>query len=365
LTSASPWISIVVGLVVLSPHLYWLAETGAPTFSYALAHAGFDLAKSLREVCCFLLGLAAAMGASAITWVMIAGYRLRHVGRDFAAMTSSLKLICYIAIGTIALPTITSLVVGTDLPSLWALQGLFLFAVLIVCGTSYRIERFYVVNATVLVVAIAIVAVTVAAPIHALYRNRVGYEEGRSFFSQAAHELTRQWRELTGTPLVAVGGNDSLGLATALYSPDHPHYGQPLAYQYVLALPRDTTLDHGWAALCFEDQLDCIDQIERMAIQAGDFVRRDFVLHSELFGVAGIRRTVVSFMVMPRRERHGTAEAQHGSPAYTKPAARHRRHRRTGMIVLGTIAAVWSCIAALHRRDCEITGDITRFLSNQ
>lgn len=320
--SASPWLSVVTGLVVLSPHLYWLAATGAPTFSYALAHTGFDVATSLREVCFFLLGLAAAMGVSAITWVTIAGYRLRHVGQDFAAMTSNLKLICYIAIGTIALPTITSLVVGTDLPSLWALQGLFLFAVLIVCGTSYRIERFYVVNATVLVAAIAGVAVMVAAPIHALYRNRYGYEEGRSFFHEAANQLTRQWRELTGVPLVAVGGNDSLGLATALYSPDHPDYGQPLAHQYALALPGDTTLDHGWAALCFDDQPDCIDQMERIAIRAGGLIRRDFTIRSQLFGLAGAKRTVVAVMVMPRREQHGTVDARRGAPADANAVAR-------------------------------------------
>jgi hypothetical protein len=300
--SASPWISAITGLVALLPHLYWLAATGAPPFTYALAHAGLDLATSLREVAFFLLGLAAAMGVSALTWVMIAGYRLERMGRDLAAMNANLRLIYYIAIGTIALPIITSLVVGTDLPSLWALQGLFLFAVLIVCGTSYSIERFYTVNATVLVAAIAIVPVMVAAPIQALYRNSYGYEEGRGFYHEAADELTRQWRALTGVPLAAVGGDDSLGLATAFYSPDHPHYEGPLAYKYPLELPRSTTLDSGWAALCFDDQTDCIDAMKRVAAQAGAFVRRDFTVHSELFGVPGIARKVVAFIVMPRRE---------------------------------------------------------------
>ena len=53
-------------------------------------------------------------------------------------------------IGTVSLPVVNSLIMGTDLPSLWALQGLFLFVVLIVCGASYQIERFYTVNMAVL-----------------------------------------------------------------------------------------------------------------------------------------------------------------------------------------------------------------------
>ncbi|MGD4018444.1 hypothetical protein QT609_22705, partial [Xanthomonas citri pv. citri] len=142
-TSASPWISVVAGFAVLSPHIYWLATTGASTFTYAMNHANGDAASSLGDVKNFLLGLAAAMSVSAVLWVLIAGTRLKQFPADFAAMSPGLRLLFYVAIGTIVLPVVTSLGMGTDLPSLWALQGLFLFVVLIVCGTRYPIERFY------------------------------------------------------------------------------------------------------------------------------------------------------------------------------------------------------------------------------
>ncbi|PNA07031.1 hypothetical protein C1X93_30565, partial [Pseudomonas sp. GW456-11-11-14-LB1] len=88
------------------------------------------------------------------------------------------------------------------------------------------------VNVAVIVSGVALVAVLVAAPIHAVYRNINGYEEGRNLYQQAAGELTRQWRELTSEPLGAVSGDDSLAFATAFYSPDHPHYARPFEYQY-------------------------------------------------------------------------------------------------------------------------------------
>ncbi|MDW4622919.1 hypothetical protein NQ259_23735, partial [Escherichia coli] len=78
-------------------------------------------------------------------------------------MNAGLRLLLLIAIGTIMFPALVSLVVGTDLPSLWAVQGLFLFVVLIVCAASYPIERFYVVNLTVMVAGIAVLAVVVGA----------------------------------------------------------------------------------------------------------------------------------------------------------------------------------------------------------
>jgi 4-amino-4-deoxy-L-arabinose transferase-like glycosyltransferase len=304
-TSASPWISVVVGLAALSPHLYWLATTGASTFAYALNHANGNPASSLGEVRNFLLGLAAAMSASVVLWVLIAGTRLKQFPADFAAMNPGLRLLFYVAIGTIALPVLISLVIGTDLPSLWALQGLFLFAVLVVCGTSYPIQRFYTVNLTVIVAGVALAAVLVAAPIHAVYRNDHGYEEGRNLYAQAASELTRQWRELTGEPLAAVSGDDSLAFATAFYSPDHPHYARPFAYQDASGLPRKTTLDRGWAALCFRDQDDCSRWMELVSGRAGHFVRREFTAQAQLWGRPGISREVIVMMVLPR----GTPES--------------------------------------------------------
>ncbi|WP_439399820.1 glycosyltransferase family 39 protein [Bradyrhizobium sp. PMVTL-01] len=299
-SSASPWISVVVGLAVLSPHLYWLATTGASAFSYALAHANGNVVNSLSEVKNFLLGLAAAMSVSAVCWALIAGTRLKQFQADFAAMSPGLRLLFYVAIGTIALPVLTSLAFGTDLPSLWASQGLFLFVVLIVCGTGYPIERFYTVNLTVIVAGVALAAVLVAAPIHAFYRNDNGYEEGRNFYAQMANELTRQWRELTGEPLSAVSGDDSLAFATAFYSPDHPRYARPFEYQYSWDLPSGTTLDRGWAALCFRDQDHCTLWMEGLSSRAEHSVKPEFAVQATLWGKPGLTREVVVLMVPPR-----------------------------------------------------------------
>jgi len=303
--SASPWISAVVGLAALSPHVWWLVTTGASTFTYALAHANGNVASSLHEVRNFLLGLAAAMSVSAVFWALIAGTRLKQFPADFAAMNPGLRLLFYVAIGTMALPVLTSLAMGTDLPSLWALQGLFLFAVLVVCGTRYPIERFYTVNVTVIVAGIALAAVLVAAPIHAVYRNDHGYEEGRNVYAPAANELTRAWRELTGTPLSAVSGDDSLAFATAFYSPDHPRYARPFEYQYNWGLPRKTTLSRGWAALCFRDQDDCIRWMESVSSRAEHFVKRELSVQATLWGKPGLTREVVVLMVPP----HGKSAA--------------------------------------------------------
>jgi len=301
--SLAPWVSTAIGLAVLGPHLHWLAATGAKPFEYALAaHTGRAFIPSLIEVLFFLLGIAAAIAIAALSWIMIAGYRLKLFPDDFRAMNSGLFLLFLISVGTIVFPLITAIGLGTDLPSLWALQGLFLFAVLIVCGASYPIERFYSVNLAVLVIGIAVVAAVVAAPIHAIYRNSHPFEEGRNFYRAAALELTRQWHEQSEEPMPAVSGDDALAFATAYYSPDHPLYARPFVYQYTWGLPPKTKLERGWAAMCFVEREDCVDWMSKTAVRASQLIRSEFVVQSTLFGWPGATRRVTALIVPPRNE---------------------------------------------------------------
>src|SRR5258706_11176519 len=153
----------------------------------------------------------------------------------FRAMNASLLLLFLVSVGTIVLPLVCSVGLGSDMPPIWALQGLFLFAVLIVCGASYPIERFYSVNLTVLVIGIAALAVVVVAPIHALYRNTHPLNEGRNFYQLSAMELTRLWHQQSDIALSAVGGDEGLAFAMAFYSPDHPLYEERLVVPEIAA----------------------------------------------------------------------------------------------------------------------------------
>src|SRR3982075_1620590 len=164
--SLAPWVSTIAGFAALGPHLHWLAVTGAPPFAYALAgHAGKGFGSAMIEALLFVLGVAMILAVPAMTWVLIAGIRLNKFSQDFRAMNPGLLLLFLVSVGTIVFPAITSVALGADMPPIWALQGLFLFAILIVCGASYPIERFYSVNLTVLVIGIAALTVVVVAPV--------------------------------------------------------------------------------------------------------------------------------------------------------------------------------------------------------
>jgi len=214
-------------------------------------------------------------------------------------MDPGLSLLFFVSVGTIVFPLIVAVGFGTDMQPIWALQGLFLFAILIVCGASYPIERFYSVNLTVLVIGIALLAVAVAAPVHAVYRNFHPLSEGRNFYQLSAMELTRQWHRQSDSPLPAVGGDDVLAFAAAFYSPDHPVHEEQLIYPVNTLRPPPTTFDRGWAGLCFAGDTNCIVSMETTAGRAPRYVKSEFVLESMLLGRPGATQGFAALIVPP------------------------------------------------------------------
>jgi Dolichyl-phosphate-mannose-protein mannosyltransferase len=302
-TSWAPWASLVTLFTALLPHLNWLVVNGAPPVVYALTrHTGKGFAPSLLEAVLFILGVAMILAVPAAIWALMAQDRVKKFSEDFWALHSGLLLLFFVSIGTIVFPAITSVVLEADMPPLWALQGLFLFVILIVCGASYQIERFYSVNLAVAVIGMAVVAVVVAAPLHASYRNSHPLHEGRNFYSQAAAELTRRWHAQSDAPLAAVGGDEGLAFATAFYSPDHPVYQLPLVYPYTETSPREASFSRGWAALCYDGDTSCITSMERTAARAARFVRTEFVVQSTLFGQPGASQGFAALIVPPYDE---------------------------------------------------------------
>ena len=298
--SSAPWISIATGLAALAPHLHWLAVTGAPPFAYALArHIGKAFGPSLIEAFLFILGLASVLAISAVTWALMGRDRLKEFSRDFQAMSPGLLLLFLIGVGTIVFPAITSVGLGADMPPLWGLQGLFLFVIVMVCGASAQVDRFYSVNLAALVIGVAAIAVVVAAPLHAFYRNSHPLHEGRNFYQQAAQELTRQWHAQSDAALTAVGGDDGLAFALAFYSPDHPLFERRLVVPHTETLPRQITFEQGWAALCYGEDNGCIASIERVAVRAPRFVKSEFAMQSTLLGQPGATQRFTAFMVPP------------------------------------------------------------------
>ncbi len=301
LRSSAPWLSMIAGFVVLAPHLYWLATNHMASFGYAMqVHGGEPFWMSVRDVLGFWGGVCGYLAIPAVAWLLMIKSRVRQSPSDIAQADSGLKLLALVFLGSILFPPVTALALGTNLPSLWHLQGLFLVVIVAVCSIRFPVARFDTVNLAVTVIIFCVVAL-IAAPIHALYRNKEEFKEGRNYFHQAAEVLTKNWKDDYGAPLPRISGDDGLAFATAFYSPDHPLYSRPFQFQGQWGMPRNATLDRGWSALCFADDADCMRWMDNVGNRTEREIRFEFVVKTSLWGVPGVSRTIAAMMVPPAK----------------------------------------------------------------
>lgn len=299
LRSSAPWISMLAGFVALAPHIYWLATTGSEPFQYAMrVHSGLPLGGTFKAVIEFLLGVCAYLALPLFVWLLVAKLKLRAVAEGFGRLDSGLLLLALIFAGSIMSAIITALVLRTNLPSIWHMQGLFLVIVVVVCSARFDVERNEIVK-LMAAIAVALVIALIAAPIQALYRNTHPYKQGRNFYSLASDVLTREWHEAYGVPLERVSGSDDLAFAAAFYSPDHPFYSRPFQFQGQWGMPRNITLDKGWSALCFADDAACMQWMDRVDDRTERERRFEFVVQSSLWGRPGASRKIAVMMVPP------------------------------------------------------------------
>lgn len=305
--SSAPWISALAGLAVLGPHLWWLTTNGTAPFEYAVAvHVTQSGAAPVNDAVLYVLGNAAYLLLPVVAWLVMIRSNIGQFFRDLRKLDSGLLLLVWIFVATIVVPPIVTIIIRSNLPPVWNLQALFLAVVVMVAAAKFAVDRFDSVNLSVGVIAIAVVAIA-GAPFYALYRNTTPFDASRNFISAAASEMTQRWQKETGLPFTAVSGDDALASGAAFYSPDHPFYKRPFLFQNSWSVPRQSTLDKGWAAMCFTADLGCMDWIQRVEQIPAVSVRSEFIVQAHAWGWPGATTKISALIVPPR------------SPASAKP----------------------------------------------
>ena len=139
--SAAPWITVLVGAAVLSPHLLWLYQHDFAPFTYALGVHG---EKPFAAAALSALGyLAGAAGYVAIPIVIV----LAMARPDRATLSEMLwpadadrRLAAAAFWAPLLLPALAALVSGTEITSLWSMSAWTLFPVLLLSPKSMTIS---------------------------------------------------------------------------------------------------------------------------------------------------------------------------------------------------------------------------------
>jgi hypothetical protein len=250
--SVAPWITIVAGAIVLSPHVLWLFRNNFSPFGYALyVHGDKPFADTLIATLGYLVGSAGYV-ALPVLIVLIAARPGRKTIADMIWPADSDRRLAAAAFwGPLLLPALAALASGTEITSLWSMSAWTLLPVLLLSPPAVTVTE--IATCRILAAAVVLpVAMLIASPVIAVNVQRNGPPPSSAQADLLAGEVERLWYQTTPLPLRFVGGDGGVANGVISYAVDRPRVLGDMPP------PDAAELAHsGQVIVCFAEDASC------------------------------------------------------------------------------------------------------------
>jgi 4-amino-4-deoxy-L-arabinose transferase-like glycosyltransferase len=295
LRSPSPWVSAVVGLVVLVPHLRWLMTSTFTPFDYVyVAHGHSALPAVIASVGFYLVGAAGYVALPTAIYGLAVRPDARLLAETFWPSDPDRRMLVVLLAAQLLLPALSAPFLGVELTPLWSMQAWFLLPIILLgppTAVVPRMKAAYIAAAVIGITALALAA----APVVAWTKHTGGTKHGQSYYRAISDEITQEWRRHTDRPLTIVMGD--MAEAVTFYSPDHPDAVPYFNLRVAPWVTPDRIAHEGYAVLC--DQPNCVNEAARRAAGEPRAIRREIELKRRHLGHEGPSARFTVLIVPP------------------------------------------------------------------
>ncbi|MBR1217355.1 glycosyltransferase family 39 protein [Bradyrhizobium sp. U87765 SZCCT0131] len=234
LRSPAPWVGIVVMVVGLLPHLWWLVQVDFLPFTYAgdvyeLPGRGQSVQLALLYVGHNIALLAPVLFAAwiALFWQPLnqpwwrSLVRTRQVGTTVNLSQARNVWIIQAIIGLV--PPIAAVAFAIYIKTDWGIPLFFLVPLAVIATPRLRVQRIAIARLAVIWLAMTLIALA-AAPVIAqnTVKQTVGIGSTSIPTAQFAQQLTQMWHQRYRSRWAVVAATTEAGQPMTFYSPDHP-----------------------------------------------------------------------------------------------------------------------------------------------
>ena len=278
-SSLAPWITIVIGLAVLAPHLDWLVRHDFAPFAYAVGvHGEKPVGTSILDALGYLGGSAGYV-AIPVIWVLALARPNGAALADIAwPADPERRLVAEAFWLPLLLPALIAPVMGVEITSLWSMSAWALLPILLLSSPAVELRTADARHILCVAVALPVLAL-IAAPAIAILDHRAGPPPSTAQARQLAMQVESSWFKVARQALRFVGGNPDLAYAVIAYAPEAPRAlpGMPA--------PSDAELKRAGAVfVCFAEDTRCRNKATAQAKHIGTgrsivtfTLRRDFL----------------------------------------------------------------------------------------
>jgi hypothetical protein len=261
--SSAPYVTMVVGLVVLAPHLAWMIASDFVSISYAVdSHRRSAWLVFLSEPG-YLVGALGYMSAPIIL-VALAARNGKPRLADVLWPADGDRRLILVAFGLpFLLPILAAAVMRSELTSIWSMGGFTLLPVVLLSSASVRIPANWTRWILGIAMGLPLIAIAVAPAVAISIQYRTAPVQPN--YQLVAQAVDRLWRDTSTGPLRLVGGEAQLANAVTFYSFARPSALDVLSPQLTPWVDAARIANEGIAWVCPIAMKPCVDAIEARA----------------------------------------------------------------------------------------------------
>lgn len=224
--SAAPWVTVIIGAILLASHIIWLIGHDFVTFGYAAA--AHETRSFLDTVIAAFGYLAGSFGYVALPTIIVVVVARAHLTtlREMAWPQESYKdddrrLVALAFWAPLLLPIAGSLVAGIGITSLWSMSAWTLLPIMLLSPKEVTWRPSDTKRVVVLAAVLPIILL-IAAPFIVAQSRPKGPPSAAAQAPLLAREVDRLWRQIVPSPLRYIGGDGDIVLPVTAYAADRP-----------------------------------------------------------------------------------------------------------------------------------------------
>ena len=303
--SPAPWITVLVGLAALTPHLLWLYRNDFEPFGYAMQiHGEKPFAATAIGVLGYLAGSIGYVAVPVVIVLAVARPSRATVADMIWPAEAERRLAAAAFWGPLLLPAVAALASGTEITSLWSMSAWTLLPVMLLSSPAITTRAIDTRRLLGAVAALPLIML-LAAPAIAIAVHRKGAPLPGAQARCWRAQVERAWHAVTPQPLRFVGGNADIAFSVISYASDRPRALNDLPQPSRVELSQ-----RGLVLVCFADDAGCRRAAETQAASVGPSDSTEVTVARTFLGEPGPARRYAILIVPPREPVRAAAKAR-------------------------------------------------------
>jgi hypothetical protein len=298
--SAAPWVSALVGAILLAPHVAWLFGANFPPGQWiAKRQLDGSLAASWRSTWKYVLG---TVGYASVALGMFIAFTRPSVAawRDILLPRENFRRVAAVLLwAPFIAPILVAWPMRINLLSVWNTPLFNVLPIVLLASPLVTVTRDAAARIAGTAIAIALGALLLSPVIAGVILKR-GVENHASYARDVAMNLEAAWRRQTNAPLRIVAGPFPLINTMSFYLSDRPKTYSDFSDYLSPWVDQQSIAQQGIGIACPSDDALCRNDLEKIAGQVPATRRSDITVTPHWLWLTGEPLNFIIAIVPPR-----------------------------------------------------------------